>query len=183
METTVLVTCFLIIIARVADVTLGTLRTVYVIQGRRGVSWALGFFEILIWILAVSQVIQNLSYPAYAVSYAFGFATGNYAGMTLEKWLATGRQVVQVFTREGHKIAGQLRSEGFPVTAFQGEGRDGPIEMLFIEIPRWKTRDITLFVREIDPKCYYIIEDVRDVSHSSLLLHQPTGWRAILKKK
>ncbi|MGE0683271.1 MAG: DUF2179 domain-containing protein [Candidatus Binatia bacterium] len=183
MDSTVLVTCLLIIGARIADVTLGTLRTVYVIQGRRGVSWALGFFEILIWIAAVSKVIQNLSYPAYALSYAFGFATGNYVGMTLEKWMATGRQVVRVFTREGKKIAAQLRSEGFRVTSFQGEGRDGPIDMVFVEIPRRKTTDITLFAREVDPKCYYIVEDVREASLGTLLLHQPTGWRAILKKK
>jgi hypothetical protein len=69
------------------------------------------------------------------------------------------------------------------VTAFQGEGRDGPIDMLFIEIPRKKTSDITLFTREIDPKCFYIIEDVREASLSAITLHQPTGWRAILKKK
>ena len=183
MDETVLVTCALIIGARITDVTLGTLRTVYVIQGRRGLSWVLGFFEILVWILAVSKVIQNLSYPAYAISYAFGFATGNYVGMTLEKWLATGRQVVRVFTREGEKIATQLRSEGFRVTSFAGNGRNGPIDMLFIEIPRRKTSDIALFVREIDPKCFYIIEDIREASASTLMLHQATGWRAILKKK
>lgn len=183
MDSAVLMTCLLIVGARIADVTLGTLRTVYVIQGRRAMSWTLGFFEILIWIMAVSKVIENLSHPAYAISYAFGFATGNYVGMTVEKWVAFGRQVVRVFTREGQKIAAQLRSEGFRVTAFQGEGRDGPIDMLFIEIPRKKTSDITLFAREIDPKCFYIIEDVREASLSAITLHQPTGWRAILKKK
>ena len=183
MDGTVIITCLLIIGARITDVTLGTLRTVYVIQGRRGTSWVLGFFEILIWILAVSQVIQNLSYPAYAVSYAFGFASGNYIGMTLEKWLATGRQVVRVFTRKGDRIATQLRSEGFRVTSFRGEGRDGPIDMIFIEIPRRKTSDITLFAREVDPKCYYIIDDVREASLSTIAFQQSTGWRAILKKK
>lgn len=183
MDETRFVTCLLIIGARITDVTLGTLRTVYVIQGRRGVSWILGFFEILVWIAAVSKVIQNLSYPAYALSYAFGFAMGNYVGMTLEKWLATGRQVVRVFTREGKRITAQLRSEGFRVTSFSGEGRDGPIDMLFIEIPRRKTSDIALFSREVDPKCFYIIEDVREASIATLMLHQATGWRAILKKK
>lgn len=182
-ESPVLVTCLLIIVARIADVTLGTLRTVYVVQGRRILAWVLGFLEILIWITAVSQVLQNLSSPAYAISYALGFATGNFVGMTLEQWVAFGRQVVRVFTREGAKIAAQLRSEGFRVTSFQGEGRDGPIDMLFIEVPRRKTSDITLFARELDPKCFYIIEDVRETSLAAITLHQPTGWRTILKKK
>lgn len=70
--------------------------------------------------------------------------------------------MLQVFTREGQSIARQLRSDGFPVTSFLGEGRDGPIDMLFIEIPRKKARDITLLVREIDPKSFYTVADVRD---------------------
>lgn len=173
----------LIIIARIADVSLGTLRTVSVIQGRRGVSWFLGFAELLIWVFAVSTVIHNLHQPIYAVSYAFGFATGNYVGLTFERWLAFGEQVVRVFTRQGPKIAAQLRSEGFRVTSFPAEGRDGPIQMLFIEIPRKKTQHIILFSRQIDPKCFYIVDDIRMAAPATAMLLQPTGWRAILKKK
>lgn len=183
MDMTVMLTCLLIIVGRIADVSIGTLRTVFVIQGYRSLSLVLGFFEILIWVFIVSQVVQNLQQPAYAVSYAVGFALGNYVGMTLETWLAFGEQVVRVFTRDGHKIAAQLRSEGFRVTVFPGEGRDGPVQMLLIEIPRRKTRDIILFSREIDPKCFYIIDDVRQAVTAMMLLPQPTGWRAILKKK
>lgn len=183
MNSTVIITCLLIVAARITDVSLGTLRTVSVIQGRRGVAWILGFIEILVWIFVVSKVIQNLHQPAYAISYAFGFATGNYVGMTLEKWLAFGEQVVRVFTREGTKIAAQLRAEGFRVTSFPAEGRDGPVEMLFIEIPRKKTDDIAQFARKIDPKCFYIIDDIRIASPAQIMLHQPTGWRAVLKKK
>ena len=183
MDGTVLLTSVLIAVARMADVALGTLRTVCIIQGRRGTAWILGFAEILIWVFAVSKVIHNLEEPAYAVSYAFGFATGNFVGMTIERWLAFGRQVVQVFTREGRKISTKLREEGFIVTSFEGEGRDGPVQMLYIEIPRTKTHDITLFVREIDPKCFFTISDIRTASRSSGLPLQPTGWRAIHKKK
>lgn len=183
MDYSVVLTCLLIIFARIADVSLGTVRTVNVIQGRRGIAWLLGMFEMLIWVFAVSKVIQNLQDPLYAVSYAFGFATGNLVGMALESWLALGNQVVQVFTREGKKIATQLRSEGFRVTSFTGEGRDGPIDMLFIEIPRKKTRDITLFVRNIDRHAFYTIGDVRDRPLPYVHLQPPTGWRAITKKK
>ena len=183
MDTTVVVSCLLIIAARVTDVALGTLRTVFVVQGRSAASWALGFFEILIWVFAVSRVIANLDQPAYAVSYAFGYATGNYVGIVMERWLALGDQVVRVFTHKGPKIAAQLRKEGFRVTAFPATGRDGPLEMLFIEIPRKKTQDIVLFSRKTDPTCFYIIDDIRQASTATLGLHQPTGWRAVLKKK
>lgn len=183
MDTTVILTCLLIIFARVADVALGTVRTVNVIQGRRGIAWILGMFEMLIWVFAVSTVIENLQDPLYAISYALGFATGNLLGMALESWIALGNQVVQVFTREGRKIATQLRSEGFRVTSFPGEGRDGPIDMLFIEVPRKKTRDITLFVRNIDKHAFYTIADVRDKPLPYVHLQPPTGWRATSKKK
>ena len=183
MDMTVLGVSVLIIFARIADVSLGTLRTVSVIQGRRGVSWFLGFAELLIWVFAVSAVIHNLDKPVYALSYAFGFATGNYVGLTLERWIAFGEQVVRVFTRQGPKVAVQLRSEGFRVTSFPGEGRDGPVQMLFIEIPRKKTQDIILFSRQIDPKCFCIVDDIRLVAPATAMLLQPTGWRAILKKK
>lgn len=94
-----------IVVARITDVSLGTLRTMNVMQGRRGVAWILGFCEILIWVFAVSKVIGNLQQPAYAIAYALGFATGNYVGMTFEKWIALGEQVVRVFTRAGAQIA------------------------------------------------------------------------------
>ena len=74
------VTCVLIILARIADVSLGTLRTVCIVQGRKAVSWGLGFVEILIWIFAVSKVIGNLDQPILAISYAFGFATRKLCG-------------------------------------------------------------------------------------------------------
>ena len=183
MDTTVILTCLGIILARITDVSLGTLRTVFVVQGRRGLSWIMGFFEILIWVVVVSKVIQNLSEPVYAISYAFGYATGNVVGITLEKWLAIGEQIVRVYTQEGEKIATQLRSEGFRVVAFQGDDGDNMLDLLVIEIPRRKTYDVTLFIREIDADCTYSVEDARAVSRGSLLLHQPTGWRAVLKKK
>jgi len=182
MDYSVILMCLLIIFARITDVALGTIRTVNVIQGRRGIVWVLGLFEMLIWVFAVSRVIANLNEPLYAVSYAVGFATGNIVGMAIESRVALGNQVVQVFTREGQNIAMRLRSEGFRVTSFAGEGRDGPIDMLFIEIPRKKTRDVTLFVREMDPKSFYTIADVRDKPLPYVALQPLTGWRAIKKK-
>ena len=183
MDTTVILTCLLIILGRVGDVSIGTLRIVFIIQGHRVLSLISGFFEVLIWVFVVSEVIQNLQQPAYAVSYALGFALGNYVGMTIEAWVALGEQVLRVFTREGPQIAAQLRSEGFRLTVFPGEGRDGPVEMLLIETSRKKMRDIMLFSREIDPKCFYIVDDVRQAISATQLPSQPRRWPIIFKRK
>ena len=175
--------CILIIAARVVDVSLGTIRTICVVNGRRRVAWILGFFEILIWIFAVSKVIQNLEHPAFAIAYAIGFAFGNYVGITIEKRLAFGEQVVRVFTRKGLELAEYLRGLGFRVTKFAGEGRDGPVDLLFIEIPRRIASQAAAMARRIDPECFIVVDDVRFVSASVTSGFQTTDWRAIAKKK
>lgn len=154
--------CLLIVAARVADVSLGTIRTVAVINGRRFVSWMLGFFEVLIWILVVSRVIQTIhEHPLYPIAYALGFATGNFVGITIENRLAFGERVVRVFTRRGHELAGSLRERGFGVTEFDGRGRDGPVSILFVVAKRKEVGSITRSARELDPECFYVVDDIR----------------------
>ena len=179
---TVLV-CLLIIVARIADVSFGTLRTVAIVQGRRALAWGLGFAEILIWVFAVSKVIHNLDQPVYALSYALGFATGNYVGLTLEGWLSFGSQALRIFTRRGFEVADTLWAEGVPVTVFEGDGRDDAVYLLYIQSPRRDIRWVSRRVRELDPACFFIVEDIRQASTSRSIPREPTGWRAILKKK
>lgn len=148
--------------ARILDVTLGTLRTVAVIHGRRTAAFVLGFVEVLIWVLVVSSVISTVKEnPWYAIAYALGFATGNYLGITIEGRFAFGKQVVRVFTRHGIEVAAALRAEKVPVTEFEGRGKDGPISMLFIELGRRDASRMLAKIRALDPHCYYVVDDVR----------------------
>ncbi len=181
--TYLLVTCLLIIVARIADVSLGTIRTINVVQGRRHLALVLGFFEVLIWVFVVSRVISQIQQPIYAVAYALGFALGNYVGMTIEQRLALGRQVVRVFTRIGPEMAAAQREAGFRVTQFDGYGRDGPVQELFIEVGRRDVAKVIARARALDPRCYYMVDDVRVVSSASAQSRESTGWRALLKKK
>lgn len=165
MDWQVVITCALIVLARIADVSLGTLRTVAVIYGRRGASWMLGFFEVLIWIFVVSRVIQTAqNEPMYAVFYAIGFATGNYIGITIEQRLAYGQQVVRFFTRQGHAVADALRQAGFRVTELDGRGREGPVSILFVVAQRKKTPAALKTARSVDARCFYVVDDVRTSS-------------------
>ena len=168
MDWDILPTCLLIIGARICDVSLGTLRTISVVQGRRKLAPVLGFCEVLIWIFGVSQVMINLSHPACAISYAFGFALGNYLGMTIERRLALGEQVVRVFSHQGSHLAGRLRCEGFRVTELDARGRDGPVQILFIHTARKTVNRLAERVLQLDPACFYIVDDVRLGSSVSL---------------
>jgi uncharacterized protein YebE (UPF0316 family) len=167
MTASILLNCLLIVLARVADVSLGTVRTVAVINGRRTVAWLLGFVEVLIWVLVVSAVIQQISqHWAYPVAYALGFATGNYIGITIEQYFAYGHQVIRVFTRQGEEMSRKMREKGLPVTMFEGQGRDGPVQMLFIETQRKCMREVITHARTLDGACFYLIDDIRAVSQS-----------------
>jgi uncharacterized protein YebE (UPF0316 family) len=168
MDWNVLFGAALIFGARIADVSLGTLRTVAVINGRKTVAWALGFCEVLIWVLVVSQVITTVRENfVNAVAYALGFATGNFVGIMIEQYFAFGRQIVRVFTRDGGSMADSMRSKGLVVTEFEGKGRDGPVAMLFVETERRSAQDVVDLAREVDPDCYYTIGDIREASSKS----------------
>lgn len=167
MDLNTLLVCLLIVLARITDVSLGTIRTMFVFNGRRDVAFILGFFEVLVWVLVVSKVITNLNNPLYAVAYAFGYAAGNYVGMTIESWVAFGEQVVRIFTREGARVAAALREDNWRVTEFNGTGRDGPLSILLIQSPRRKSVSVIAQARALDPQCYYIVDDVRQVARSA----------------
>ena len=173
----------LIVIARIADVSLGTLRTMSVVNGRGKLAFVLGFFEILIWVFAVSRVIEHLDIPAYAVSYALGFALGNFIGVKIEQRIAFGEQVVRIFSSRGDEVAKSLRHAGFILTEFQGSGRDGFVTLLFVQVPRRDVSRALHCAAVADPKCFYVVDDIRMAAHPPSEKQSPTGWRSIVKKE
>ena len=182
----ILATGILIFLARIVDVSLGTLRTISIVQGRTWVSFCLGFGEIIIWLWVISTVVPHIKEtPALAVFYAFGFATGNMIGIRIERWLAFGHIIIRVISREhDREIVDTLRRIGFGVTTFRGEGMNGPVIELYIVCRRRELREIIRIVHSIEPGAFYITEQVGEVSKIYRpIMTQVTGWRAILKKK
>jgi uncharacterized protein YebE (UPF0316 family) len=163
-----LLMCVGIALARVVDVSLGTLRMLAVMNGRRWLAWGLGFVEVLVWVMVVSHVIKAITWENwyYGVAYAFGFATGCWVGIAVEQALAHGEQAVRVFTRRGIELAAVMRGEGLGVTVFSGHGKDGPVDMLYIEVKRRRVPMVTALVREMDPAAFYVVDDVRYKSMS-----------------
>jgi uncharacterized protein YebE (UPF0316 family) len=176
----------LIFLARICDVSLGTVRTIVTVQGRSVVAFFLAIFEILIWIAVVSTVVQKVGdQPILAVFYAFGFATGNILGIAVERRIALGFMVLRVFTRAaGRTMAERLRALGQPVTVFQGEGMRGPVDELYVACRRRDLKRILEIVNEEDSESFYITEMARDVRKAIRPLAMDfTGWRAVFKRK
>ena len=172
-----------IVLARIADVSLGTLRTVCVVKNKRNAAVLLGFFECLIWVFAVSKVATNLDQPFLAVCYALGFALGNYVGLVLERRLALGDQVLRVFTRKTDIMLPKLREQGLKVTKFTGEGKGSTVDMLLIKMKRKVTPKIVQAVRDVDDEAFYFIDDIGETSEPQAPYFVLTGWRVWAKKK
>jgi uncharacterized protein YebE (UPF0316 family) len=149
----------LIYCLRVCDVSLGTLRSLSVVQGRTGVAACLGFVEVMLWVTAVSPTIARLgTEPILAVAYAGGFASGNAMGVFLERKLALGNVVVRIFSPQGLDIAKQLRARGHVLTTFDGEGRDGRVTLLYVTCARELSSEIIEVALSHDATAFYSVE-------------------------
>lgn len=153
----------LIFVARVFDVSLGTFRHAMIIRSKRGIAFGIAFVESLIWVFAVSKVLTNLTDPITALAFALGFASGTFVGITMESFLKIGEQVVKVFSVKGREVAVKLRSEGFRVTEFIGQGRDSEVVLLFVQVRRREAKKVLKSARAIDKHCFLVVEDIKYV--------------------
>ncbi len=154
---------FLLIFAlRVCDVSLGTLRTVYTLQGRKYRAAGIGFIEVIIFIFAISQVIRNLQNPVLMVAYAGGFATGTFVGLWLEEKLALGNAQLRIISRDkGEEIAEELWMRDFGATVVPGYGREGTVSLIFSIIPRKSIEECVRIASSRDPKSFVSVSDSR----------------------
>jgi uncharacterized protein YebE (UPF0316 family) len=154
----------LIFLLRVSDMTLDTLRVLFVMRGKKGMAWMLGFFQATIFVLAIGSVLNNLDNPLNIIAYAAGFATGNVVGLLIESKLAIGHIHMSIISpRRGNAIAKNLRQEGFAVTEIPARGKDGMVTMLNCSVRRRKLLQVRQIITETDPNAFITAEDVRPV--------------------
>ena len=160
----VLLSAGLIFILCVMDMTLDTLRVLFVMRGRKGIAWVLGFFQALIFVVAISTVLSDLDNLFNILGYAAGFATGNVVGILLEGRLAIGHiQLSIVSPRLGTAIAERLRGDGYAVTEVPARGRDGMVALLNCSVLRRNVAKVHNIVNELDPEAFITAEEVRPV--------------------
>ncbi|TYP51332.1 DUF2179 domain-containing protein [Thermosediminibacter litoriperuensis] len=146
--------------ARVCDVSLSTVRTLMVVRGHRIQAAIIGFFEVIIYITALSQVVGKLGDPLNLLAYALGFATGNYAGSLLEEKLALGLTTVQVITQDP-ELSEKLRNRGFGVTMLQGMGKEGTRHVLVIYLARKSLPDLIDLIEREDESAFITVMDTK----------------------
>lgn len=160
-----LVLPLLIFLARIIDVTIGTMRIIFVSKGQRTIAPILGFFEVFIWIIAIGQIMGNINNFACYFGYAAGFATGNWVGMKLEEHLAMGNILVRVIAaKNGNLLVKNLNTHGYGATMVEGEGSSGKVQLIYSIISRDNLKNVVALIEEFNPKSFFTIEDIRKVS-------------------
>ncbi len=153
-----------IMLARICDVTLGTLRIIFVSRGMKILAPLLGFFEVLIWLIAIGQIMQNLSSWVNYVAYATGFALGNYIGMLVEERLAVGMLSVRIITqKEAHELIAALREHNIGTTSIDARGMKGKVSLIFSIFKRQHLPLVQKLIKTYNPQAFVSINDIRSV--------------------
>ena len=174
----------LIFLARVADVTLGTLRIVFISQGKRKLAPIMGFFEILIWLLAAGQIFSNLTNILYYFAYAGGFATGNYIGLIVENKLSLGLLSLHLIVRDDpEKLIKTLKEKGYGLTTLTAEGVKGNVKLVVMIIKRKNQLKVLEIIRSVSPNSFISIENVQSVIGGNFPLTQKTRWYLLKRRK
>lgn len=155
----------MIFLARICDVSISTIRIIFVMGGNKTIAPILGFFEALIWLLAIGQIFNNINNMWSYIAYAAGFATGTFVGMYIEEKLALGRVVVRLITREPvHSLITFLHDYDYRYSIIDAEGRTGRVNVVFTVVKREKLKHLISGINQHHPKAFFTIEGVKKVS-------------------
>ena len=167
----------LIFIARITDVSINTIRIIYVLGGRRLTSTLLGFFESFIWLMAIRQIFQHMDNWVCYVAYPGGFATGILVGMMIEERIAYGKVIVRIITRKDvNDLIRFLDHNQFRHTRVSTVGTDGPENLIFTVLPRENLEQLLNTMKEILPTAFYTVEKVNRAAESGAVVQETTRW-------
>ena len=169
----IIVVPLLIFLARIGDVSIGTIRIIFVSKGYRYLAPLLGFFEVFIWLLAMTKILQNLDRWYYYLAYCAGFATGNYIGILLEEKIAIGYATLRLITKkQAHDLIKAMQNHGFGVTYQPAEGSTGLVHVVYTIVKRSELNSVIQLINEFNPRAFYTVEEVKFVKQG---IHRATN--------
>ena len=155
----------LIFFTRIVDVSLGTLRIIFINRSLSHYATISAFFEVLVWLMVLRQVFQRLDSPLCFIAYAAGYAAGNYIGIIIENMVSIGKVIIRIITRkQADELVAYLQSAGYGITVVDAEGAKGPVKTIFTIIERKDIDSIVGIIKKFNPRSFYSVEDVRFVS-------------------
>lgn len=155
----------LIFLARISDQTIGTLRLIFLSKGQKFLAPFLGFFEVIIWLIAVGQIMKHLDNVLAYIAYGGGFAMGNYIGMVIEEKLSIGNVLIRIIPKKDtSELIAFLRESNFGVTSVNAEGSKGKVDIVFTIIKRKDIETVVAIINKFNPNAFYTIEDVKAIN-------------------
>ena len=146
---------------RICDVSIGTVRIIYSIRGKRLASACLGVLESGVWIFAISKLFSAVNEPITMIGWSLGFGTGTFVGITIERWIASGHILMRVISpQKAWELRGRLLELGVGVTALPGEGRDGNVLILFVVAPRKRNNELLSVIQSTDPDAFITVDPI-----------------------
>lgn len=173
----------LIFLARIIDVSAGTIRLIFISRGLKNIAPFISFFEVFVWLLAIRQIMQHMDNPACFIAYAAGFAMGTYVGMNIESALSLGTRMIRIITRkDASLLIESLRDSGYGVTSVDAQGSTGTVQILFTVVRRGDVGDVIRIVKHHNPNAFFSVEDVGKVNEGIFPLRDGklrTAWRGL----
>jgi uncharacterized protein YebE (UPF0316 family) len=171
----------IIFASRVCDVSLGTLRHVFISKGYRKIVPVLGFFEVLIWILVVKQLMSNIGNWVSYIAWAGGFATGTYVGLIIEERLALGLQIIRIITNQDcAELITAIKNANHGITVVDAQGAKGSVKIIFTVVKRKDVPQIASLISKYNSSAFYSVEDIRESSYG--VFSQSTGNMAMVRR-
>lgn len=167
----------LIFLARIFDVSINTIRIIYVLGGRRLTATVLGFFESFVWLMAIRQIFEHLDNWVSYIAYPAGFATGILVGMIIEERIAYGKVIVRIITRKDiQALRDFLIGAGYRFTVVPGSGAEGPESVVFTVLERQQLEKLLVNLKEILPTAFYTVEKVNRAAESGTVVQESARW-------
>jgi uncharacterized protein YebE (UPF0316 family) len=155
----------MIFCARICDVSIGTVRYIFISRGFKKIAPFFGFFEVIIWLLAIGQVMANITNPICYIAYGAGYATGTYIGMEIEERMKLGLAIIRLITaKPANEFIVRLRQYGYGVTNISAHGASGEVSIIFMVVKRSKISHLLPLIHDYNPNAFFTIEDVRSAS-------------------
>lgn len=166
----------LIFISRIGDVSIATIRVIFVLQGKKFMAPFLGFFESFIWLIAIGQIFKHIDNPISYVAYASGYAMGTYVGMWIEEKLALGSVVVRVITaKPAAELVEYLNGKKYRYSSIDAEGNEGKVNIIFTVVKREVLKELIPTIKRYNPKAFFTIEGVKKVSDEEVSFRENKG--------
>jgi uncharacterized protein YebE (UPF0316 family) len=169
----ILSSALLVFILRLTEVSIGTIRTIMVMRGKRTWAALFGFVEVSLWLIAIGQVIGHLDTLWNGLGYSGGYVAGTLLGMWLEGKLAVGYVDVDIVSiSKGAELVQKVRQAGYGATQLKAEGRSGAVQLIGVVAPRKKVTHLLRLINEVDTTSFITVKEARQVVH---------GYQSLIK--